>query len=41
MDTTLEEWDDIRIRMKNVIDESGENIWFSNELIDLYKEVAV
>jgi hypothetical protein len=39
MDTTLEEWDDIRIRMKNVIDESGKNIWWPNELIDLYEQV--
>jgi hypothetical protein len=24
--------------MKDVIDESGKNIWWPNELIDLYKE---
>ena len=35
-DTTLEEWEDIRIRMKNVIDESCKNIWFSDDLIELY-----
>ena len=38
MDTTLEEWDDIRNKMNDVIDESGKNIWFFDDLIDLYKE---
>ena len=40
MDTTLEEWEDIRIRMKNVIDESGKNIWFSDDLIELYHSLS-
>jgi hypothetical protein len=39
MDTTADEWEDIRIRMKNVIDESGKNIWFTDELIKLYEQV--
>lgn len=37
MNTTLNEWEDIRTRMKDVIDESGKDIWFENELIELYK----
>lgn len=41
MDTTLEEWENIRISMKNLIDESGKNIWWPNELIKLYEQVTV
>ena len=37
MNTTLDEWEDIRTRMKDVIDESSKDIWFENELIELYK----
>lgn len=38
MDTTLEEWEEIRTKMKRIIDESDQNIWWDNELIKLYKE---
>lgn len=38
MDTTFEEWEEIRTKMKSIIDESGQNIWWDNELIKLYKE---
>lgn len=38
MDTTFEEWEEIRTKMKSIMDESGQNIWWDNELIKLYKE---
>jgi hypothetical protein len=41
MDTTLEEWDDIRNKMNDVIENSDRRIWFFDELIDLYKKVVV
>jgi len=37
MNTTLEEWEDIRNKMRHVIHESNKNIWFENELIELYQ----
>jgi hypothetical protein len=40
MDTTVEEWDDIRNKMNNVIENSDKRIWFYDELIKLYKEVV-
>ena len=38
MDTTFEEWEEIRTKMNSIIDESGQRIWWDNELIKLYKE---
>lgn len=40
MDTTLHQWENIRNHMNDVIDKSGKNIWWDNELIKLYKEVS-
>jgi hypothetical protein len=40
MDTTVEEWDDIRNKMNNVIENSDKRYWWDNELIKLYKEVT-
>ncbi len=39
MDTPFEKWEEIRNQMKDRIDKSDKNIWWDNELIDLYKEV--
>jgi hypothetical protein len=41
MDTTLEEWEEIRSSMNDVIENSDKRIWFSDELIELYQEVVV
>ena len=38
MDTTLEEWDDIRNKMRHVIENSDKRRWFYDDLIELYKE---
>ena len=38
MSTTLEEWEEIRNKMKSVICESDKSIWFTDDLIDLYKK---
>jgi hypothetical protein len=40
MDTTVEEWEDIRNKMNNVIENSDKRIWFYDELMELYKEVT-
>jgi hypothetical protein len=40
MDTTLEEWDDIRNKMRHVIENSDKRRWFYDDLIELYKEVV-
>jgi hypothetical protein len=40
MDTTVEEWDDIRNKMRHLIENSDKRIWFYDELIELYNEVA-
>ena len=40
MDTTVEEWDDIRNKMRHVIENSDKRIWFYDELIKLYNEVT-
>jgi hypothetical protein len=40
MNTTKEQWEDIRIQMIDEIDKSGQNIWISIELIELYKKVT-
>lgn len=38
MDTTLNEWEEIRTRMNDVIKNSDKRIWFYNELVKLYEE---
>ena len=38
MSTTLEEWEEIRNKMKSVICESDKSIWFTDDLIHLYKK---
>jgi hypothetical protein len=38
INTTLEEWEEIRNKMKSVICESDKRLWFDNDLIDLYKK---
>jgi hypothetical protein len=40
MDTTVEEWDDIRNKMNDVIENSNKRRWFYDELIELYKKVV-
>jgi hypothetical protein len=40
MDTTVEEWDDIRNKMRHLIENSDKRIWFYDDLIELYKEVT-
>jgi hypothetical protein len=40
MDTTLEEWENIRNRMNDVIDKSDNNIWFEHDLIGLYRSLS-
>lgn len=37
-DTTFEQWDDIRTKMKNKIDESNKNTWWPEELAELYQK---
>lgn len=39
MDTTAEEWENIRNKMNNVIENSDKRRWFVNDLIDLYEQV--
>jgi hypothetical protein len=41
MDTTVEEWDDIRNKMNDVIENSDKRFWFYDELIELYKKVSL
>ena len=41
MDTTLEEWDDIRNKMNDVIENSDKRYWWDSDLIELYKKVTL
>lgn len=41
MDTSLDEWDDIRNKMHDVIKNSGQDVWFYDQLIELYNGVVV
>lgn len=41
MDTSLDEWEEIRDKMNHVIKNSDKRIWFDNELIDLYSSVVI
>lgn len=38
MNTTQEEWEQIRNSMKDTIDNSGKNTWWEDDLIDLYHQ---
>lgn len=38
MDTTFDEWEEIRTRMNAVIKNSDKGVWFYDELVKLYKE---
>lgn len=38
MNTSLKDWEIIRKKMLKQIDESGENIWYSENLIELYQQ---
>jgi hypothetical protein len=38
MDTTLEEWEQIRMMMKSEITGSEKQIWWNDDLVNLYKK---
>lgn len=40
MNTTMEEWEDIRNQMKNEMNKSDKQYWFQNDLIKLYQQVS-
>jgi len=40
MDMTVEEWDDIRNKMRHLIENSDKRIWFYDDLIKLYNEMT-
>jgi hypothetical protein len=40
MDTTLEEWENIRNTMYKKIQDSDKRIWFTNDLIELYHSLS-
>lgn len=41
MNTTLEQWEEIRNTMNDRVNESGQRYWSYDDLIDLYRKVIV
>jgi hypothetical protein len=40
MNTSFEEWERIRVEMKNEMDKTDKRLWSYDDIIDLYKEVV-